>query len=148
MISMTSKQLVLWKLKREGLSISEIAARLNISRQAVHKSLQAIEAKVYKALTSAATSTKVEIRRIDIGKGILIGWSPWLKTDVYITFSAKNGVQIWFKHEGNCLECPLRSDCKRVILEEAEERGIELSENENLEPSRLIELFFRKVLEV
>lgn len=41
---LTPRQFTLWKMKRSGLSISEIASRLGISRQAVHKGLQAVEA--------------------------------------------------------------------------------------------------------
>ena len=147
MLHLTSRQLSLWKMRRSGLSISEIASRLGISRQAVHKGLQAIDAKVYRALTSAAEAAKVEIRRVNVEKGLLVGWSPWLKTDVYITFSARNGVQIWFRHEGDCRSCPLRSDCRRVLLGEAEERGIELPRSEEVEPSQLAEILFQKLLE-
>lgn len=145
MISLTNRQLHLWKLRRSGLRTSEIASRLGISRQAVHKGLKVVEAKVYKALISAAMASRVEIRRVDVEKGLLVGWSPWLGVDVYITFSAKNGVQIWFKHEGSCRKCPLREDCKRILLSEAEERGIALPED--LEPSQLAELLFEKLLE-
>ena len=81
-------------------------------------------------------------------KGLLVGWSPWLKVDVYILFSAKNGVQIWFKHEGNCRECPLRDDCRSLLLDEAEERGITLPKGEDIEPSQLAKMFFKKLLEV
>ncbi len=147
MMPLTTKQIALWRLKRSGLRISEIATRLGISRQAVHKSLRIIEAKIYKALVSTATAAKIEIKNIDIEKGLLIGWSPWLKVDVYIIFSAKNGIQIWFKHEGNCKECPLRNDCKNLLLEEAKERGITLPKEKNIEPSQLAKIFFKKLLE-
>ncbi|MCD6510780.1 MAG: hypothetical protein J7L11_10400 [Thermoprotei archaeon] len=148
MMPLTDRQLSLWRLKRSGLRISEIAARLGISRQAVHKGLRAVEAKIYRALVSAAMASKVEIRNIDVEKGLLVGWSPWLKVDVYILFSAKNGVQIWFKHEGNCRECPLRDDCRSLLLDEAEERGIMLPKGEDIEPSQLAKMFFKKLLEV
>ncbi len=147
MLTLTSKQLLLWRLWSSGLNISEIAARLGISRQAVHKSLRVVEAKIYKSLISAAVASKVEIRRIDVKKGLLVGWSPWLQVDVYITFSARNGVQIWFKHRGNCRSCPLRSDCRNILFGEAEERGIILPRDESIEPSQLAEIFFKKLLE-
>lgn len=147
-LNVTDRQLSLWKMRRSGLSVSEIAAKLGISRQAVHKGLQAVEAKIYRALTSAAAAVKAEIKRIDVGKGVLVGWSPWLKVDVYITFSARNGVQVWFRHKGNCRECPLRNDCRSLLLGEAEERGVELPRDEDLEPSKLAEIFFERLLGV
>ena len=146
MIHFTEKQLSLWRLRRDGLSISEIASKLGISRQAVHKGLQSVDAKIYRALTSAAASAKIEIKRVDVEKGLLIGWSPWLKSDVYMTFSAKNGVQMWFEQEKDCGSCPFRSDCLRILREEAEERGIELPKDE--EPSRLAKVLFQRLLGV
>ena len=145
-LTLTDKQASLWKLRSLNLSISEIASRLGISRQAVHRSLQVIDMKVYKALTSVATACKVEIRRIDVKKGFLVGWSPWLGVDVYITFSVKNGIQVWFKHKGNCKECSLRDECRRILLSEAEERGINLPKDERIEPSQLAEIFFKELL--
>ncbi len=147
MIYLTEKQLLLWRLRQSGLTLSEIATKLGISRQAVHKTMQTVENKVYEALISAAAASKVEIRRIDAKRGILVGWSPWLKTEVYITFSSRNGLQIWFKHEGDCKTCPLREDCRKILLNEAEERGIELPASREIEPSKLAEILFDKLLE-
>jgi len=147
MLSLTDKQLLLWRLRRSGLSISEIASRLGISRQAVHKSLQSIESKVYRALIATARASKIEVRKIDAQKGVLVGWSPGLDTEVYITFSSKNGIQIWFRHERrDCKDCPFREDCKRILFEEAEERGISLPKDENLDPSDLAKLLFEKLV--
>jgi len=143
--TLTFRQFTLWKMKRSGLSISEIASRLGISRQAVHKGLQAVEAKISRALILTAKASRIEIRRIDLERGFLVGYSPGLNVDVYVTFSYSNGVQIWFKHEGNCRECSLRENCKRIIVNEAKERGIELPNVESMEPSELAEILFRKL---
>ena len=64
MIDLTERQIVLWKLKLKGLSPSEIAVNLNISRQAVHRALKSIESKVYKALIGVAKANRIEIREI------------------------------------------------------------------------------------
>jgi len=130
-----------------GLTASEIASRLGVSRQAVHKGLQAVENKVYRALISAAVASKIEIKRVDARRGVLVGWSPWLKTEVIITFSARNGVQIWFRHKGDCRECPLRDECIRILRGEAEERGIRLPGAEGMEPYQLADILFKKILE-
>lgn len=142
---LTHKQFTLWKMRRSGLSASEIASRLGISRQAVHKGLQAVEAKISKALISTARSSRIEIRRIDLNKGFLVGYSPGLNVDVYVTLSYSNGVQIWFRHRGNCKECSLRENCKRIIFNEARERGIELPDVEGIEPSELAEILFKSL---
>ena len=144
---LTERQLLLWRMRMKGMSLSEIASRLGISRQAVHKGLQAAENKVYKALVSAAAASKIEVRRIEVEKGILVGWSPWLRTYVYITFSSRNGVQIWFRHEGDCKACPLRDECMRMLLSEAEERGIKLPSPDEMEPIQPADILFEKILE-
>ena len=147
MLSLTDKQILLWKLRRSGLSISEIASKLGVSRQAVHKNLQSVESKVYKALIAAAKASKVEIKEVNAHRGFLVGWSPGLRTEVYITFSSKNGIQIWFKHERvECKNCPLEEDCKRILFTEAEERGILLPKNEGLRPSELAKILFKELL--
>ncbi|RLF17965.1 MAG: hypothetical protein DRJ68_07175 [Thermoprotei archaeon] len=144
---LTPKQLQLLKLWSEGLSLSEIALKLGVSRQAVHKGIQAAEAKVYRILVSAAKASKIEIRSVDAKRGFLVGWSPWLKSEVYITLSVKNGLQIWFKHEADCSSCPLREDCKRILLGEMEERGIRVEGAEDMEPSKLADELFSRLKE-
>jgi len=145
MMGLTKRQAVLWRLRSLGFSVSEIARRLGISRQAVHKNLQAIESKVYRGLISTANTIRIEIRKIDIEKGYLVGWSPGLNMDVYITFSTKNGIQVWFKHEGECRKCPLRDECRKIILSEAIERNIELPKEPDIEPTKLADIFFKKL---
>ena len=137
---------MLWRLKILGLGGSEIARRLGISRQAVYKNLRIIESKIYKGLISTASLIKVEIRKIDIENGYLVGWSPGLNMDVYITFSTKNGFQVWFKHEGECSKCSLRDECRRIILSEARERNISLPTDPDVEPTELADIFFKKLL--
>ena len=143
---LTSKQFELLKLWSKGLSLSEIASKLNISRQAAHKGIQVAEAKVYKALTSTAKANKIVITEVDARKGVLKGKSPGLETTVYITFSPANGVQVWFEREGNCEKCPFLDDCRRILLEEAKERGISLSEEEKRYlPTDLARNLFRRL---
>jgi IS30 family transposase len=142
MIDLTERQIVLWKLKLKGLSPSEIAVNLNISRQAVHRALKSIESKVYKALIGVAKANRIEIREINVEKGYLIGWSPEFRCDVFVTFSASNGVQVWYRHKGNCRNCKMRDECIRILMREAEERGLNIEANE---PCVMAEELFRKL---
>jgi predicted transcriptional regulator len=143
MIELTQRQIDLWRLSVRGLSLSEIASALKISRQAVHKGLQSLETKIYKALIGVAKANRIEIREINAKKGYLVGWSPEFGVEVIITFSAKNGVQVWFRHKGDCKNCSMREECRRILLNEAEERGIELKEDE---PCKMAEELFRRIL--
>jgi len=143
---LTKRQALIWRLRVLGLGISEIGRRIGISRQAVHKNIKAIESKIYGGLISTANSIKIDIRKIDIKNGYLVGWSPGLNMEVYITFSTRNGFQVWFKHEGECNKCPLRDECRRIILSEARERNIPLPNDPNIEPTELADIFFKKLL--
>ena len=144
MVELTNKQLTLWRLKQSGLSLAEMASLLKVSRQAIHKNLQSVETKIYKALINAAKSNRIEIRKIDIDRGLLVGWSPEFRVDVIITFSTRNGVQVWYKHKGDCKNCSMREECKTILLNEAEERGLTITGGE---PSELAEELFKRLLE-
>ena len=86
-----------------------------------------------------AKTNKIEIHEINAKKGYLRGYSPEFRTDVFITLSAKNGVQVWYRHRGNCRECRMRDECVRILQSEAEERGIGLKE---AEPDKMAEELF------
>ncbi len=146
MISLTDKQTLVWRLWRRGLSISKIATKLGISRQAVHKNLKTAKIKIYKALISTAKAAKINVKEIDVDKGFLMGWNPGLKVKVYVTFSPRNGVQVWFEHKRDCKKCPFHDECLKILLTEAEEREIPLPNADKLEPSQLAEVFFKELM--
>ncbi len=63
-------------------------------------------------------------------RGYLLGYSPHFKTKTLITFSIKNGIQLWYHHEGDCKNCDQLQDCRAALIAEAKERNIPLPENE------------------
>ncbi|RLI86193.1 MAG: hypothetical protein DRP01_04705 [Archaeoglobales archaeon] len=93
-------------------------------RQAVHRALKSIELKVYKALIGVAKANRIEIREVNAEKGYLIGWSPEFKCEVSVTFSTSNGVQVWYRRKGDCRNCGMREECKRILMRGVEERGL------------------------
>ena len=144
---LTSRQLNIWRLRKDGSPQFRIAERLGVSRQAVHNVVGVIDRKVSRALKDAAHVNKIEIRYLDPVKGILIGYSHEVKDQAIISFSVKHGVQTWYRHNGQCVDCSLRSDCQKMLLEEAEERSINLTEEEKREPpAKLAQKIFSKVV--
>jgi transcriptional regulator len=121
---LASRQLKIWDLRRKGLREASIARDLNISRQAVHKAVDSANSKVSQALLETAQLNKMRVEAVDPATGVLKGYSSEFRTSVVITFSAKNGVQIWYKHEGNCTNCDRHEQCKQTLLEEMKERNI------------------------
>jgi len=145
---LTPKQRRYWSLRRDGLTQAEISRKMDVTRQTVNKVFDAIDSRVSKALLEAAQVNRIEISLLDPEKGFLVGRSPSLGMDVLITFSERNGIQLWYKGESDCSECNVRNNCKKKLLIEAEDRGIKLPEKaEEKEPSELAEILFKRILE-
>jgi transcriptional regulator with XRE-family HTH domain len=134
-------------MRRDGLSLAEIARRLGITRQAVHNVMGNIEDQVARTLESVASAAKIDVRYIDTTKGILLGYSYETENRVIVTFSTRHGAQIWHYHTGKCEGCASNRACRELILGEAEERGIALdSKEENRTPTELARLVFSRVI--
>lgn len=143
---LTPRQRSIWRMRRVGLTESNIASKLNISRQAVHKALNSAEAKILKALIDAAELNRFEVRKVDAVRGILVGFSPGFKLRVFLTYSVKNGVQLWYEHRGQCDGCQRRKECIQMLRKNAEEWGVKLTDEELiLHPTKLAERLFSEV---
>jgi hypothetical protein len=143
---LTSKQLKIWNLKRKGFLEARIARELDITRQTVHKAADVADSKVQQALTETAKLNRISVKTLDPITGVLSGFSSEFKTPVMITFSARNGVQIWYKHEGYCERCDHLEHCRKTLLAEMEERNIQPPESfGSTPPSKIAELLFQKI---
>ena len=143
---LTPKQKLVWKLKNTGLQEATIARRLKVTRQTIHKALNTANSKVYTSLEETARINKIRIEKTDPSLGILTGYSTHFKTVALITFSAKNGVQIWYKHQGDCKNCEDLQTCRESLLAEARDRNVSLPENSTTAlPSELAETLFTKL---
>jgi predicted transcriptional regulator len=140
---LTSKQSLIWTLNSNGLTEAGIARRLFITRQTVHHALNAANQKIGESLQETANINKIEIETVDPVKGYLIGYSAHFKSQAFITFSAKNGIQIWYKHEGDCEKCKRMKKCKEVLLEEIRDRKLNLQDQSSrMLPSKLAEILY------
>ena len=143
----TQKQAEIWEFKRKGCSESDIARKLQVTRQTVHKAADLANMGIEAALAEAANLNKIRIEKTDAAKGILVGRSIEFRMPVIVTFSSRNGLQVWYKHEGDCVHCERIQKCKDTLLAEMEARNIQLKEDEkSIPPSRLAELFFKSLL--
>ncbi|MGD6932810.1 MAG: helix-turn-helix transcriptional regulator [Candidatus Bathyarchaeia archaeon] len=126
---LTPKQLQIWEFKRTGLQEASIARELQVSRQTIHKALDIAQLKIAESLQETAHINKIKIQTIDPVKGFLLGYSSHFKTKTLITFSTKNGIQVWYKHEGDCKNCDQLKECKQTLLAEAKERNLTVPED-------------------
>jgi len=143
---LSNRQLSVWEMLGSGLSQSEIARMLKVSRQAVNQLAQSIPEKVTAALSDAARLNGVEPRHIDSTKGMLFGWSREFDTEAVITLNREVGLHIWYKHNlGRCKICPDKHQCRSMLLKTAEVLGISLTSDEKeLTPSSLSSLVFSR----
>lgn len=145
---LTPKQRKFWGLRRKGLTEAEISRKMTVTRQTVNKTFNVIDSKVSRALLEAAEINRVEVRRVNSERGFLQGYSPMFGMEVLVTFSEKNGIQVWYRGEGGCAKCSWLRSCRQKLLTEAKERGILLPEDaEAMEPSRLSEILIEKITE-
>jgi transcriptional regulator len=143
---LTSKQKLIWNLKNTGLQEASIARQLKVTRQTIHKALNTANSKVYTSLEETARINKIRIEKIDPSQGILVGYSTHFKTAALVTFSARNGVQIWYKHEGDCRNCEQLQTCRESLLAEARDRNVPLPKDPAATlPSEFAKTLFTKL---
>jgi len=146
-LGFTENHLRIWGMRRDGLSLAEIARRLGVTRQAISKSMKEIDSKVSRTLEATAAAAKIEVRYLDPERGVLLGYSHEVDDRVILTFSTRHGVHIWHYYTGKCSGCELHETCREVILNEAEERGILLTAEEKASsPAEIARLVFSKVI--
>ena len=145
---LTPKQRSFWRLRFDGFTQAEISRKMGVTRQTVNKAFSVIDSKVAKALLEAAQLNRVEISRLDMGRGFLLGRSNVFGLDALITFSDENGVQIWYRGEGDCSKCGAVESCREKLMIEAKVRGIEQPDgSETMNPTTLADLLFEKIME-
>ncbi len=143
---LTPKQRIIWDLKSSGLQEAQIARKLDVTRQTVHKSLDIASLKIGEALEEVAKINKIDIKILNAERGFLKGYSTHFKTQAFITFSAKNGVQVWYKHEGDCEKCDKVQTCRDALLAEAKDRNfLLLDDTSKILPSKLADALFAKI---
>lgn len=143
---LTPTQKTIWDLKSTGIPEVSVARKLKVTRQTVHKALDIANSKIARSLEETAKINKIKIETVNPANGVLLGYSTHFQTKALITFSAKNGVQVWYKHEGDCQNCEQLQTCKETLLAEAKDRKIPVSENmAKMLPSEFSEILFSKL---
>ena len=143
---LTVKQRQVWSLKSEGYTEAGIGRRLNIKRQTVHKALKIANQKIHQSLEETAKINNIEITTVSPTQAYLTGYSPHFDTTAIVTYSPKNGIQIWYKHEGDCSKCSRAKECRENILQEAKDRKLDFEGDVNrMSPSELAKALFSMI---
>ncbi len=142
---LTKGQGRIWELRFQGYRAADISREIGKSRQYVSKSLQSADSKIYRALSEAARMNRVMIRTMDPERGFLVGHTREFDSTILITFSPRDGINIWRPHEGQCIGCPDEDSCRAHLVEEARRLRVELGKEEtSLPPAVLAGLVFTR----
>lgn len=140
----TDKQLIIWKLKRDQLNQKEIADKRDVTIGFVSKSLSEANRRIEGLLENAANGNKISLKVLNGELGYARGKSHMFDVKAYITFSPKNGVQVWYQDKGDCINCGKYGYCREVIQQEFAERNLKL-ESPSLQPTLLIEKLITEI---
>ncbi|MCD6514750.1 MAG: hypothetical protein J7L07_07480 [Candidatus Odinarchaeota archaeon] len=114
-MKLAEKQERVWELSNQGLSVSEIAKKLGISRQAVSIYFRQAKTKMTEILLDLAESIDAEILKLDVAKGVLIGRIRQINEKVYLIYVPRVGPCTIYESTVKTCICPDGSVCKKVI---------------------------------
>jgi len=140
------KQFGFWIMRRRGTPNITIANQLGISRQAVSRALLTIDKKIGTALEDMAHANQIAIEKVNVERGILFGRSIPFQSQVIIFVSIKHGIQVWYKHEGECEKCQRYTECIELLWDYADELGITIEKTDD--PTMMAEELFTRVKEI
>ena len=139
-------QLKIWSLRRTGYKQADIARELRITRQAVNKTVGAIDENIQFAMNELAALNDIAPRYMSTIEGIMIGHSRRFDVDVVVTLSDTSNLQIWYSHTADCDVCKSYDFCRSFLMSEAKRRNVELSKDEKkLQPARIAKILFAKL---
>jgi hypothetical protein len=142
-LPLNDKQFEFWRLRRSGILSIDIARLFNISKQAVSKALLTMDERIENTLLEMARANQIEVEKVNLGRGILFGHSVPFNTSAIIFVSAKRGMQVWYKHEGNCGACTRYAQCIELLWDFADEMKVKLEKTDD--PTKLAEELFEKL---
>ena len=89
-------------------------------------------------LTEQANSHRLDVESLLDYKGILIGFDYQANAQVYIVFTMKLGIIVWYKHDSYagklCPECPKEAECRETLDTIMDEYNISLRPDEEQLP--------------
>ena len=134
---LSNHESLVWQEFQKGKSTSTIAEERvdeSWSPAYVSRVLNRARKKIAKALKEHADSHRLDLESLLDYKGLLIGFDYQANSQVYIAYTEKLGIIVWYKHDSYagklCPECPKEPDCRETLNNIMEEYGIELRPDE------------------
>ncbi len=133
---LSNHESIVWKKFHEGKPTSDIAeaSEEEWSPSYVSRVLSRAREKVAKALQEHANTHRLDIESLLDYKGLLIGFDYQANAQVYILFTEKLGIIVWYKHDSYagklCPDCPKERECREILDTIMEEYNILLRSDE------------------
>lgn len=133
---LSNHETIVWKKFHKGKTTSAISDESNgeWSPSYVSRVLNRTRKKIEKALEEHAKSHRLDIESLLDYRGLLIGFDYQANAQVYIVFTEKQGIIVWYKHDSYagklCPNCPKESECRQVLDTILEEYSITLRPDE------------------
>lgn len=118
---LSNHESIVWKEFHKGKSTGDIANehQEEWAPSYVSRVLNRTRKKISKALEEQAKSHRLDIETLLDYKGLLIGFDYQANAQVYIVFTEKQGIIVWYKHGSYagklCPECPKESECRAIL---------------------------------
>jgi hypothetical protein len=141
MPQLSTHEAMVWEQFQKGLSTTDIAeqsAEEDWSPAYVSRVLNRARKKIAKVLSEQASSHRLDVESLLDYKGILIGFDYQANAQVYIVFTMKLGVIVWYRHDSYagklCPECPKEAECRETLDTIMDEYNITLRPDEEQLP--------------
>jgi hypothetical protein len=132
---------IVWQKFQAGHTTGTIADSMKTEKWThayVSRVLNRAREKIGKTLRSHARSMRLDIESVLDYKGLLLGFDYAANSQVYIIFTLKMGVIVWYKHASYagklCPECPKKNECRESLDTIMEEFHLQLRLDEEQTP--------------
>ena len=145
---LSQKQKTIWSLYCRGFPVAAIAEELKTTRQFVNQTKLAAEAKLSTTLLDVAQASDLQVTKLYSKEGILLGYHPGLKRKAIVTYSANFGIKVWYWHDNTeeVTDEEFLRQTRTYLLDVAKEKGIDVSNAENIHPAKLAHALFSKLI--
>ncbi len=140
----TKQQSTVWLKRRQKVPASKIALEMKVSRPFVSKATKIAEARIRKLLENAASISRIKIHHISEKHGLILGYSPSIQAETYITFSPELGIQTWYQHQGDCDTCSEYSTCNDTLRQIADEWDVAIPKK--MKPTEIADHIFGTIM--
>jgi len=135
--TLSSHESIVWRefqLDKNTSSIAEAHKTEAWSSAYVSRVLNRAREKIAKTLKEHANSHRLDVETLLDYKGLLIGYDYQTSTQVFMVYTEKSGIVVWYKHSSYagklCPECPKEKECRETLDAIIKEHDITVREDE------------------